>query len=88
MKRFKVEEYAVFEKGRKYSVLVFPQVKHMWAYDDYPEDIAWQINSNCEGVEYMKKNIIILMLVGILLTGCGEKQENKRNDAILRGVCQ
>ena len=32
--RYKVDEYTVKEKGREYSVLVFPFVKYMWVFDD------------------------------------------------------
>ena len=61
MKRFKVEEYAVFEKGRKYSVLVFPQVKHMWAYDDYPEENRYMIDGPVQAFSLLKYATAILL---------------------------
>mgnify|MGYP003404210624 CR=1 FL=1 len=36
--RYKVDEYEVYHKGKKHSVLVFPFVKYMWAFDDWHEE--------------------------------------------------
>ena len=36
--KFKVDQYAVINKGRKYTVLVFPHSENAWAFDDYPEE--------------------------------------------------
>lgn len=33
----KIDEYHVYEKGREYEILVFPFIKHMWAYDNSAE---------------------------------------------------
>lgn len=44
MERIKIDRYRVCEKGREYTVLVFPFVKHMWAFDDYPEEDCLMID--------------------------------------------
>ena len=34
---YKVDQYSIYEHGREYHVLMFPEFPYAWAYDDYPE---------------------------------------------------
>lgn len=60
MVRFKVDEYLVKEKGREYSVLVFPFVKYMWAFDDEPEENCYMVDGCVEAFSMLKYAMAIL----------------------------
>ena len=47
MKKIKIDRYLVQEEGRAYEVLKFPFIRHMWAYEDWPE--------NCMAVDGCKE---------------------------------
>lgn len=61
MERFKVDEYEVRLKGRTYSVLVFPFVKYMWAFDDRPEEECYMIDGCVEAFSLLKYAMAILV---------------------------
>ena len=61
MIRFKVDEYRVKEKGREYSVLVFPFVKYMWAFDDSPEEYCYMVDGTAEAYMLLKYAMAILV---------------------------
>ena len=48
MDKFKVEEFRVVEKGKEYSVLVFPKIEYMWAFDDNPEEDCYMVDGTAE----------------------------------------
>jgi hypothetical protein len=58
--RFKVDEYVVKEKGKEYSVLVFPFVKYMWGYDNAPEDEGYLIDGDVKAFSLLKYALAIL----------------------------
>ena len=60
MFRFKVDEYIVKEKGKQYSVLVFPYIKHMWAFDNGVED-GCVIDGVADAFEALKYAMAILV---------------------------
>lgn len=60
MAGFKVEEYVIREKGRMYSVLVFPFVKYMWAFDDRPEENCYMVDGSVETFSMLKYAMAIL----------------------------
>lgn len=60
MTRFKVDEYLVHEKGKAHSVLVFPFVKYMWAFDDYPEENCYMVDGTAEAYSMLKYALAIL----------------------------
>lgn len=61
MERFKVDEYIVIEKGREYSVLVFPFVEHMWAYDCSPEEYRYMLDGTAIVFKYLEYAMAILV---------------------------
>lgn len=61
MKRFKADEYVVREKGRDYSVLVFPFVKYMWAFDDWPGEDCYMVDGSAEAFSMLKYALAILI---------------------------
>lgn len=61
MDTFKVDEYKIFEKGREYSVLVFPKVEHMWAFDDDPEDYRYMVDGSAYAFKLLKLACAILI---------------------------
>ena len=60
MFRFKVDEYIVKEKGKQHSVLVFPYIKHMWAFDNGVED-GCVIDGVADAFEALKYAMAILV---------------------------
>ena len=60
MIRFKVDEYVVREKGKEYSILVFPFVKYMWVYDDRPEEYCYMVDGTVESFSMLKYALAIL----------------------------
>lgn len=61
MKRFKVDEYKVIEKGRTYSVIVFPFIEYIWAYDNWKEDGCYMIDGTVEAFEILSYAMAILI---------------------------
>lgn len=60
MDRFKVEEFQVVEKGKTYSVLVFPKIEYMWAFDDRPEEDCYMVDGTVETYSALKYAMAIL----------------------------
>lgn len=60
MLRYKVDEYRVWEKGKEYSVLKFPFIEHMWAYDCSPEEYCYMIDGPAEVFSALKYAFAIL----------------------------
>lgn len=60
MDRFKVEEYRVVEKGKIYSVLVFPKIEYMWAFDDRPEEDCYMVDGTVDTYLALKYAMAIL----------------------------
>ena len=60
MNKFKIDEYRVWEKGREFSVLVFPKIEYMWAYDDSPEEYCYMIDGPVEVFAALKYALAIL----------------------------
>ena len=58
--RFKVDEYIVREKGKQHSVLVFPHIKYMWAFDNGMED-GCVIDGVADAFEALKYAMAILV---------------------------
>lgn len=46
--KVKADQYAVFNKGRQYTVLVFPRSENAWAFDGYPEEWRMMIDGDRE----------------------------------------
>ena len=61
MDKIKIEEYQVVNKGRIYSVLVFPKIKYMWAYDDSPEEYCYMVDGPVDAFSALKKAMAILV---------------------------
>lgn len=59
--RIKVDEYLIWEKGRGYSVLVFPFIKNMWAYDDRPEMDRYMVDGSAEAFSMLKYAMAIMV---------------------------
>ena len=59
--RFKVDEYKVKEKGKEYSIVVFPFIEHMWAYDNYVEDGCYMVDATFEAYSMLKYAMAILV---------------------------
>lgn len=60
MDKLKIEEYVVKEKGREYSVLVFPKLQYMWAYDCSPEEYCYMEDGTAEVFCALKHAMAIL----------------------------
>ena len=58
--RFKVDKYLVKEKGKTYSVLVFPFVKYMWVFNDWPEEDCYMVDGCVEAFSMLKYAMAIL----------------------------
>lgn len=52
--KLKVDHYRVRGKKRTYDVLVFPDVKNAWAYDDYPEESGPRVDGDRELFRLLK----------------------------------
>ncbi len=61
MTRIKVSQYKIYEKGREYSVLKFPCIKHMWVYDDRPEEDCYMVDGPPEVFSMLKYAFAILI---------------------------
>ena len=61
MKRFKVDEYIVKEGNREYSILVFPFIKYMWAYDDTWESGYYAVDGPYEVFSMLRYAMAILI---------------------------
>lgn len=61
MKRFKVDEYKVTEKGKTYSIIVFPFIKYMWAYDNWVEGDGYKVDGPIEAYEMLRYAMAILI---------------------------
>lgn len=57
--KIKIDQYAVFGKRRKYEILVFPECEHMYVYDAYPREEAYEMEGNKEAV----RNVMIASAV-------------------------
>lgn len=60
MDKYKIEEYRVCEKGREFSVLVFPKINYMWAFDDSPEEYCYMVDGTAEVYAALKHAMAIL----------------------------
>lgn len=60
MDKYKIEEYRVVEKGREFSVLVFPKIDYMWAFDDSPEEYCYMVDGTAEVYAALKHAMAIL----------------------------
>ena len=60
MDKYKIEEYRVCEKGRAFSVLVFPKIDYMWAFDDSPEEYCYMVDGTAEVYAALKHAMAIL----------------------------
>lgn len=60
MKKIKIEQYRIYEKGRVYEVLKFPFIRHMWAFDDFPEEDMLMVDGCKEVFLWMKYAFAIL----------------------------
>lgn len=61
LKHFKVDEYVVREKGRDHSVLVFPFVKYMWVFNDWPGEDCYMVDGSAEAFSKLKYALAILI---------------------------
>lgn len=61
MNKFKIDEYKITEKGRDYSVLVFPKVEYMWAFDDWPEENSYMVDGTAYAFKLLKLACAILI---------------------------
>lgn len=61
MGKIKIEEYRVVDKGRTYSVLVFPRLKYMWAFDDRPEEDCYMVDGTVAAYSALKQAMAILV---------------------------
>lgn len=60
MDRIRIEEYVVREKGREFSVLVFPKLQYMWVFDDYPEEHCYLVDGTAEVFSALKHALAVL----------------------------
>ncbi len=60
--RVKLDEYKVFCKTRKreYEIIVFPEERYMWAYDDFPEEDMLLVDGNKDAYKALKFAYAIL----------------------------
>ena len=60
--RVKLDEYKVFCKARKreYEIIVFPEERYMWAYDDFPEEDMLLVDGNKDAYKALKFAYAIL----------------------------
>lgn len=61
MDKYKLDEYKITEKGREYSVIVFPKVEYMWAFDDYPEENCYMVDGTAYAYKLLKLACAILI---------------------------
>lgn len=61
MELFKVDEYKVTEKGKTYSIIVFPFIEYMWAYDNWVEDGCYMVDGTIEAYKMLKYAMAILI---------------------------
>lgn len=60
MKKIRIDKYTVREKGRTYEILKFPFIKHMWAFDDYPEEDMFMVDGCKEAFMWLKYAFAVL----------------------------
>ena len=61
MDKYKFDEYKITEKSREYSVIVFPKVEYMWAFDDYPEENCYMVDGTAYAFKLLKLACVILI---------------------------
>lgn len=61
MDKYKFDEYKITEKSREYSVIVFPKVEYMWAFDDYPEENCYMVDGTAYAYKLLKLACAILV---------------------------
>lgn len=60
MDKLKIDEFRVFEKGKEYSVLVFPKIEYMWVVEGDDKDDTFWIDAAVEGHVAFKYAMAIL----------------------------
>ncbi len=61
MEVFKMDEYKIYEKGREYSVIVFPKIEYMWAFDNFPEENFCIVDGTAYAYKMLKLACAILI---------------------------
>ena len=59
--KYKVDQYSIYEHGREYRVLVFPEFQYAWAYDDYPEEDQYRVDGDKEFYSALMHALAILI---------------------------
>lgn len=54
MKKLKIDEYKVYNKGRLFRILVFSKFKGAWAFDDFSEDDQLMLDGSPEFMQYVQ----------------------------------
>lgn len=62
MKKYKVDQYKVRNKGRVLKILVFPQITtEAWAYDDHPEDDRLMLDGSPQFMRQVQRALVALI---------------------------
>ena len=62
MKKYKVDQYKIRNKGKILKILVFPQITtKAWAYDDYPEDDQLMLDGDPEFMRQVQTALAALI---------------------------
>lgn len=62
MKKYKVDQYKIRNKGKVLKILVFPKITtEAWAYDDYPEDDQLMMDGDPEFMRQVQTALAALI---------------------------
>lgn len=62
MKKYKVDQYKIHNKGKVLKILVFPKITtEAWAYDDYPEDNQLMLDGDPEFMHQVQTALAALI---------------------------
>ena len=90
MKKLKIDEYKVYNKGQLFRILVFPKFEEAWAFDDFPEDDQLMLDGSPEFMQYVQSTLAALIADPYLIIyfpikhkGCTRYGRDLTYDAIL-----
>lgn len=91
MKKYKVDQYKVRNKGRVLKILVFPQITtEAWAYDNHPEDAQLMLDGSPQFMRQVQRALAaliddpsIIVYFPIKNKNCTRFGRHMTNDAVL-----
>lgn len=90
MKKLKIDEYKVFNKGRVFRILVFPKFEEAWAFDDFPEYDQLMLDGSPKFMRHVQSALAALLADPYLIAyfpikhkGCTRYGRDLTYDAIL-----